>query len=81
MCVDQGSTHIAFKYHIRYVFKIEQKIAREKGKLNVHFDKWEPINDLVSNVKLISHVKMFRPHLVGDGLMRWVVREPTRILW
>ena len=40
----------AFKYHIRYVFKIEQKIAREKGRFNVHFDKWEPINDLVSNV-------------------------------
>ena len=41
---------LKFKYHIRYVFKIEQKIAREKGKLNFHFDKWEPINDLVSDV-------------------------------
>ena len=40
---------LAFKYHIRYVLKIEQKIAREKGKLNVHFDKWEPVNDLVSD--------------------------------
>ena len=40
----------AFKYHIRYVFKTEQKIVREKGKLNVHFDKWEPINDLVTDV-------------------------------
>ena len=45
-----GNQALGFKYHIRYVFKIEQKIAREKGKLNVHFEKWEPINDLVSNV-------------------------------
>ena len=41
---------LAFKYHIRYVVKTEQKIAHEIGKLNVHFDKWEPIHDLVSNV-------------------------------
>ena len=45
-----GFNFLAFKYHIKYVFKIEQKIAREKGKLNVHFDKWEPINDLVAYV-------------------------------
>ena len=41
---------LAFKYHIRYIFKIEQKIACEKGRLNVQFDRWEPINDLVSYV-------------------------------
>ena len=52
-------TFLAFKYHIRYVVKIEEKIAREKGKLNIHFDKWEHINDLVPNVK------MFRPYLGG----------------
>ena len=45
-----GFYFLAFKYHIKYVLKIEQKIAREKGKLSVHFDKWEPVNDLVSDV-------------------------------
>ena len=45
-----GFNFLAFKYHIRYVVKIEQKIAGEKGKLSVHFDKWEPVNDLVSDV-------------------------------
>ena len=39
---------LAFKYHIRYVSKTEQKIAREKEHLKVHFDKWKTINDLVS---------------------------------
>ena len=86
-----GFNFLAFKYHIRYVFKIEQKIACEKGKLNVHFDKWEPINDLVSNVNWSF---MWRCFVLiwgcvcvcvcvggGDGLLMWVVREPTRILW
>ena len=45
-----GFNFLAFKYHIRYVLKIERKIAHEKGKLSVHFDKWEPVNDLVSDV-------------------------------
>ena len=30
---------LAFKYHFRYVLKIGQKTAREKGRSNVHFDK------------------------------------------
>ena len=34
-----GFNFLAFKYHIRYVLKIEQKIACEKGKLSIHFDK------------------------------------------
>ena len=45
-----GFNFLAFEYHIRYVLKIEQKTASEKGKLSVHFDKWEPVNDLVSDV-------------------------------
>ena len=45
-----GFNFLAFKYHFRYVLKIEQKIAYEKGKLSIHFDKWEPICDLVSDV-------------------------------
>ena len=52
-----GFNFLAFNYHIRYVLKTEQKIAREKGKLSVHFDKWEPVN--------VIHAKTVRPYLGG----------------
>ena len=76
-----GFNFLAFKYHIRYVLNIEQKIAREKWKLSVHFDKWKPISDLVSDVNWSFMQKRFVLIWVGDRLLGWVVREPTRILW
>ena len=41
------------------VVQIQQKIAREKGKLNLHFDKWKPINNLASNVNWSAMLSYF----------------------
>ena len=32
-----------FKFYIRYIVKIEERIAKRKNNLNAHFSKWDPL--------------------------------------